>query len=177
MQDVKKIIEDTVIGMNYDLVEIENNSGILSVYIDTLDINTNINIDDCVSVSNQLTRIFEVDDIEYKRLEVSTPGIDRPLKKYEHFVKYINHEAIVTFKRSFQGKKRFIGIILQPKDDKTLCLQIETEEHISIIDFLIDEVDKAKLSLAPYFDQPQIKAKKNDTINNTGKKVKKEKVL
>lgn len=167
MQDMIKIIEETVTGLSYDVVEIENTPKILRVYIDTLNADSTISIDDCVSVSNQLTRIFEVENIEYNRLEVSTPGIDRPLKKHSHYVKFIGHEACITFRQAFQNKKRYTGIILQPKSDETLCLQVENNQVTFIIDFTIDEVEKAKLSLEPYFpktQKEQIKDKKTKAI-------------
>ena len=166
MQDMIKIIEETVAGLGYDVVDIENTPKILRIYIDTLNADSNINIDDCVTVSNQLTRIFEVENIEYNRLEVSTPGIDRPLKKYSHYIKFIGHEACITFRQTFENKKRYTGIILQPKNDQTLCLQVENNQVIFVIDFTIDEVEKAKLSLDPYFPKTKNKQiKDKETVN------------
>ncbi|MFM2344053.1 MAG: hypothetical protein RLZZ210_663 [Pseudomonadota bacterium] len=161
MQDMMKIIEQTVSGLGYDIVDIENTPKILRIYIDTLTAESSINIDDCVSVSNQLTRIFEVENIDYNRLEVSTPGIDRPLKTYAHYIKFIGHEACVTFRQPLENKKRYTGIILEPKNEQTLCLKVDNKQGEFVIDFTVDEVEKAKLSLEPYFPKSQKEKKEN----------------
>ncbi len=169
MQDRIKIIEQTVVGLGYDLVDIENTQQVLRIYIDTISSDKNISIDDCVKVSNQLTRIFEVESVDYDRLEVSTPGIDRPLKTYAHYLKFIGHEAVVTFKQPLGNKKKYAGVIIEPKNENTLCLEVENKKEIFVIDFTINEVDKAKLSLEAYFPKSS-KAKTDRTESKPKKK-------
>jgi ribosome maturation factor RimP len=156
MQNINTIIEETVTGMGYDLVDIENKTSTTCIYIDTLDLKKTISIDDCVNVSNQLTRIFEVENIDYNRLEVSTPGIDRPIKKLADYVRYEGHEVVVTFKETFNGKKRYTGIILAPskneKNEDVLHIETLIKQDVCVVNFFLHEVNKAKLSLEPYFD-------------------------
>ena len=75
--DVEQLIEQVVTGLGYELVDIEFSpkGRLLRVF---LDIERGITVDDCATVSNQLQRVFEVENIDYDRLEVSSPGLDRP---------------------------------------------------------------------------------------------------
>src|ERR1044071_7641870 len=84
-------VERTVSGMGYDLVE------------------------DCEAVTRQLQYVLEVEQCDYKRLEVSSPGLDRPLKRQQDFERFTGQEAEVTFKQPFQGRKKFTGV-LQPRE-------------------------------------------------------------
>ena len=77
--NVVKLVETTVNGLGYELVDLERSGrGMLRVFIDKPE---GISVDDCQVVSNQLTRLFLVENVDYDRLEVSSPGLDRPLKK------------------------------------------------------------------------------------------------
>ena len=81
--DVVKLVETTVNGLGYELVDFERSGrGLLRVFIDKPE---GILVDDCQTVSNQLTRLFMVENVDYDRLEVSSPGLDRPLKKEADF--------------------------------------------------------------------------------------------
>ncbi len=160
MQNINQIINDNAIALNYEVVAIENRSGVITIYIDSIDNSVNISIEDCVKLSNHLTRIFEVENIDYQRLQVSTPGIDRPLNKYADYIKFVGHEAIVTFKQNFENKKRFKGVILPPQDENTLALEVEVKNGFATINFTVDEVDKAKLSLDPYLKKDENEANK-----------------
>jgi ribosome maturation factor RimP len=81
---LQETIEQTVTGFGYDLVEIERSAGgLLRVTIDipwVPGVDQFVNVEDCEKVTRQLQFVLEVDGIEYKRLEVSSPGIDRPLR-------------------------------------------------------------------------------------------------
>ncbi|MDP1940284.1 MAG: ribosome maturation factor RimP, partial [Gallionella sp.] len=75
--DVVKLVETTVTGLGYELVDVERSGrGMLRVFIDKSE---GISVEDCQVVSNQLTRLFTVENIDYDRLEISSPGLDRPL--------------------------------------------------------------------------------------------------
>ncbi|HNH24161.1 MAG TPA: ribosome maturation factor RimP, partial [Accumulibacter sp.] len=80
--DVHEVIEKTVTGLGYQLVDVERSQRgrVLRVFIDKPEKPRGVDIEDCALVSNQLSRVLTVEDVDYDRLEVSSPGLDRPLK-------------------------------------------------------------------------------------------------
>ena len=104
-----------------------------------------INIDDCVLVSNHLSDLLAVEhDIDYDRLEVSSPGLDRALKKEADFVRFNGERAQVKLRVPVEGRKNFVGILRGLEQDQ---LAIECEgvlHHVAL-----SNIDKAKL--APEF--------------------------
>ncbi len=108
----KEIVEQTVAGLGYDLVEVERSAaGLLRITIDlpwsspsegvaSADglIEQFITVEDCEKVTRQLLFALEVDGVEYKRLEVSSPGIDRPLRHEKDFQRFVGQEIDVTLK-------------------------------------------------------------------------------
>lgn len=100
---LQQIVEQTVTGFGYDLVEIERSAGgLLRVTIDLpWDPQAGerfVNVEDCEKVTRQLQFALEVDGVEYKRLEVSSPGIDRPLRHEQDFVRFEGSVIDVTLK-------------------------------------------------------------------------------
>lgn len=105
---LQEIVEQTVIGLGYDLVEIERSAGgLLRITIDlpwtkpaegTLAPEQFINVEDCEKVNRQLQFALEVDGVEYKRLEVSSPGIDRPLRHANDFERFVGAVVDLTLK-------------------------------------------------------------------------------
>ena len=97
-------IEQTVTGLGYDLVEIERTKGgLLRVTIDlpyVAGTEQFINAEDCEKVTRQLVFVLEVEGAAYSRLEVSSPGIDRPLKTEEDFVRFTGELIDLTLKDS-----------------------------------------------------------------------------
>ena len=107
--DVVKLVETTVNGLGYELVDFERSGrGVLRVFIDKPG---GISLDDCQTVSNQLTRLFPVENIDYERLEVSSPGLDRPLKKEADFVRFAGEKVQIKLRMPMAGRKNFIGVI------------------------------------------------------------------
>ncbi|MDD5300264.1 MAG: ribosome maturation factor RimP [Gallionella sp.] len=107
--DVVKLVETTVNGLGYELVDFERSGrGMLRVFIDKPG---GISLDDCQTVSNQLTRLFPVENIVYERLEVSSPGLDRPLKKEADFVRFAGEKAQIKLRMPLAGRKNFVGVI------------------------------------------------------------------
>ena len=94
MQDLQSLVDKTVTGLGYELVDLEvsNRGKLLRVFIDKLaptDIRDSVTIDDCVLVSNQLGNVLTVEhEIDYDRLEISSAGMDRALTKLAHFVRF-----------------------------------------------------------------------------------------
>lgn len=105
MQD---IVEQTVSGLGYDLVEINRSAGgLLRITIDLpwtapvegeTAVEQFVNVEDCEKVTRQLQFALEVDGVEYKRLEVSSPGIDRPLRHAQDFERFVGHVVDITLK-------------------------------------------------------------------------------
>ena len=105
---MQEIVEQTVTGLGYDLVEIERSAGgLLRITIDlpwlkaaegTPQVDQFINVEDCEKVTRQLQFALEVDGAEYKRLEVSSPGIDRPLRHVQDYERFVGQVIDITLK-------------------------------------------------------------------------------
>jgi ribosome maturation factor RimP len=112
-------IETTVRGLGYDLVDVERAAGgLLRVTIDhpaSTGAPRFITVDDCEKVTRQLQHVLEVEGTAYERLEVSSPGLDRPLKTIADFARFAGEQVEMTLKVPFKGRKRFRGELL-PRD-------------------------------------------------------------
>jgi ribosome maturation factor RimP len=117
------VVETTVTGLGYELVDCERSShGLLRVYIDRLpdqayDLPGDlVTVDDCEKVNRQLQYALETIDADYSRLEVSSPGVDRPLKTPAHFARFLGEEIEITLKAPFQGRKKYSGVLCASQD-------------------------------------------------------------
>ena len=105
----QEIVAASVTGLGYELVDFEHSArGLMRVFIDKPD---GIGVEDCANVSNHLTRVFMVENIEFERLEVSSPGLDRPLKTLANYQQYLGRAVKVRLNRVIEGRKRFDGVI------------------------------------------------------------------
>jgi ribosome maturation factor RimP len=99
---LQQIVEETVTGLGYDLVEIERTSGgLLRITIDwpwQKGVEPSITVEDCEKVNRQLQFSLEVDGVEYNRLEISSPGIDRPLRNDTDFKRFVGYLIDITLK-------------------------------------------------------------------------------
>jgi ribosome maturation factor RimP len=119
------VIDTTVHGLGYELVDVERApGGLLRVTIDhpAADVERFINVDDCEKVTRQLQHVLEVEGLAYERLEVSSPGLDRPLKTAADFKRFAGEQVEVTLKLPFKGRKRFRGELLAREDGWRLVL-------------------------------------------------------
>jgi len=134
-----KLIEQTAEGLGYELVDFETSprGRLMRVFIDSP---SGITVDDCATVSNQLTRIFEVENVEYDRLEVSSPGLDRPLRKPADFERFAGQEVQVRIRMPIANQRNFAGVLQGLKDD---VVTLETEKGSMEIPF--EEIEKARL--------------------------------
>lgn len=136
--DVSRLVETTLEGLGYELVDFEVSSrGLFRVFLDKPE---GITLADCELVSNQLTRLFTVEGVAYERLEVSSPGLDRPLKKEADFVRFQGEKASIKLRMPQDGRKNFVGILGQLLDGK---LQFEVDG--SQLEFEFANIDKARL--------------------------------
>jgi len=125
-----KVVETTVTGLGYELVDCERSSqGLLRVYIDRLpghvyDLPGDVvTVDDCEKVTRQLQYALETVDADYARLEVSSPGVDRPLITPAHFARFVGEEVAITLKVPFQGRKKFSGVLCESQDADTAVIE------------------------------------------------------
>ncbi|MEM4990462.1 ribosome maturation factor RimP [Collimonas sp. H4R21] len=146
-----ELIETTVVGMGYELVEFEKAArGLLRVYIDFTPENAEqgqITVEDCEKVTHQLLHVLTVENVVYERLEVSSPGLDRPLKKLADYVRFAGKEAIVKLRVPMPGaahRKSFQGVLGEP-DGENLKIEFETKDGAAMLDFTLADVDKAHL--------------------------------
>lgn len=103
-------------GLGYDLVDAEKSAGgLLRVYIDhpaapgAVAPEAFVTVDDCEKVTRQLQHVLEVENCPYERLEVSSPGLDRPLKKAADYQRFAGEQVEITLRLPFQGRKKFSG--------------------------------------------------------------------
>jgi ribosome maturation factor RimP len=115
LEALQVIVERTLGSMGYELVELEMaQNGLLRVFIDAP---AGIQIEDCERVSRQLSHVLAVDDVDYQRLEVSSPGLDRPLRKAADFVRFAGAEVSLRLKRPFEGRRNFEGVLtVEPEE-------------------------------------------------------------
>jgi len=141
MQDLHTLLERSVTGLGYEMVDLEvsNRGKLLRLFIDKPG---GINIDDCVLVSNQLGNLLAVEhDIDYDRLEVSSPGLDRVLKKEADFLRFTGERAQIKLRAPAEGRKNFVGILRGLKQGELLIECDGVEQKIALTN-----IDKARLS-------------------------------
>jgi ribosome maturation factor RimP len=155
MQDLHTLIETSVTQLGFALVDLEisNRGKMLRVFIDKAkpeNIKDSVNIDDCVLVSHQLGNLLALEhEIDYDRLEVSSPGIDRVLKKVEDFTRFVNERATVKLRVAIieqkDGKdvvkKNLVGFIRGVENDH-LLLELDGMVH----QIALSNIDKSRLN-------------------------------
>lgn len=128
---LQAIVEQCVTGLGYELVDIEHGpGGLLRVYIDVVPGSVpapesehpvspeGIRIEDCERVSHQLTHLLTVENIDYARLEVSSPGLDRPLRKAADFERFAGSDAAIRLRLPFEGRRNFEGVLTVEGDGR-----------------------------------------------------------
>ena len=158
-------VERTVTGLGYDLVDAEKSAGgLLRVFIDHMPDSAAgqfITVDDCEKVTRQLQYVLEVESCAYERLEVSSPGLDRPLKKAADYARFAGEQIEVTLKMPFKGRKKYRGelqalgegwrLVLTDaakpgkKTDKSASTAAPDFEAELALDFSLEEVREARL--------------------------------
>lgn len=110
LMDLREVLETAVIGLGYELVDLEmsNHGKLLRVFIDKTG---GISVGDCALVSNHLIRLFAVENIVYDRLEVSSPGLDRVLKKHSDFERFAGERAQIKVRLPVSGQRNFVGVL------------------------------------------------------------------
>jgi ribosome maturation factor RimP len=138
VQERESWLRETLAGLGYELVDLESSrGGLLRIFIDSA---RGITVEDCARVSSHLTRAFAVEGVDYERLEVSSPGLDRPLKRIEDFVRFAGQRVSVKLKLPRDGRRRFEGVIAGVEGANVL---LEVEGERSSIAFA--DIDRARL--------------------------------
>lgn len=170
-------LERTVTGLGYDLVDVERSAGgLLRVTIDRLPgrvYSTGpgeaVLVEDCEIVTRQLQYVLEVEAVDYARLEVSSPGLDRPLKKLADWQRFAGSEVEITLREPFQNRRKWRGTLESGGGDAAWRLLLPSDKPVSrtalkraakaaaagevdaaahaqqVLDFLLDEVREARL--------------------------------
>ena len=145
--DLNALLEKTVIGLGYELVDVELSprGRTIRVFIDTPTKARGVDVEDCTKVSNQLQRLFEVENVDYDRLEVSSPGLDRVVKKAADFERFAGQEIYVRLRIPVDNRRNFQGELLGLKEGK-VGVRLEKGE----VELELNNIDKARL--VPRFD-------------------------
>lgn len=144
-----ELFEPVVVGMGYELVEIEyhpnSKYGVLRLYIDK---ESGVLVEDCSAVSQQISAVLDVEDPisgQYS-LEISSPGMDRPLRRLQDFQRFIGEEVKIKTGMAFEGQRNFKGRLTGVEDD-VIIIESENKE----VRLPIATIDKARL--VPDFDK------------------------
>jgi ribosome maturation factor RimP len=139
LMDLREVLETAVIGLGYELVDLEmsNHGKLLRVFIDKTG---GINVGDCSLVSNHLIRLFAVENLVYDRLEVSSPGLDRVLKKQADFERFAGEKAQIKVRLPVSGQRNFVGVL---RGINGGFLQLEVDGRMLSLD--LANLEKARL--------------------------------
>ena len=173
----QQALERTVTGLGYDLVDVERSAGgLLRVTIDRLPgqvygtgLGEAVLVEDCEIVTRQLQFLLEVEAVDYARLEVSSPGLDRPLKKLSDWQRFVGFDIELTLREPFQDRYKWRGELVEGDGKSAWRLVLPQDKPVSrtaskraakaaaagladdgataqkTLDFLLDEVREARL--------------------------------
>ena len=149
-------VERSVSALGYELVECERSAGgLLRVFIDRVAGDPRgefIVVEDCEAVTRQLQHVLEVEGCAYERLEVSSPGLDRPLRRAADYLRFTGRKVSLTLKLPFKGRKKYSGtlVVLDASAGWRLLLDdpappAPADDSVRALDFQLDEVREARL--------------------------------
>jgi len=125
-------------GLGYELVDLElSRGGLVRVFIDRAG---GVSVEDCACVSNHLTRLFAVEGIDYQRLEVSSPGLDRRLRRVADFQRFTGERVQIRMRVPVAGRRNFTGV-LRGANEAELRLEVDG----TLLSLALPQVDKARL--------------------------------
>ena len=137
--DLFVLLETTLAGLGYELVDMERSGkgSLMRIFIDKP---TGVNLDDCATVSHHLSRVLTVENVPYDRLEISSPGLDRPLKMERDFVRFAGQKVRVKLRVPQDGQRNFVGVLQETRAGK-VGLDVEGKA----VTFDLANLDKARL--------------------------------
>lgn len=171
----QQTVEQTVVGLGYDLVDLERSAGgLLRVTIDIpwspgQAVEQFVTVEDCETVTRQLQYLLEVENVDYKRLEVGSPGIDRPLRHENDYIRFTGQEVEITLKAPIgitgtaiaPNRKKFRGtleraengsswqIVWSDAPERKPGARISKKAKplpVQVLGFTLDEVREARLA-------------------------------
>ena len=192
----QQTVEQTVTGLGYDLVDLERSAGgLLRVTIDlpwdpAQTEEFFVTVEDCEKVTRQLQYLLEVENVDYKRLEVGSPGIDRPLRNENDFIRFAGQEVDVTLKEPIgvtgtsiaANRKKFRGTLERPESGEgwQICWSDAPERKpgariskkakplpVQVLGFTLDEIREARLAPIVSFKGRNATPAADTDLNNT----------
>ena len=147
MTDIHQALESTAASLGYELVhhELAHGGRLVRVFIERPDAGEggarpSITHDDCQRMTRQLQRVLEVEGIGYDRLEVSSPGLDRVLKKPADFQRFAGEQAEVRLRVPLNGRRRFVGVVRGAS-----AADVDLEVDGTLMSFAFVNLDRARL--------------------------------
>jgi ribosome maturation factor RimP len=156
LDTLEQLLERTLGGLGYELADfnLSNHGKMLRVFIDKAQGSVSaqavvepagpraggIMLADCEAATRQLQRVLEVEGIEYDRLEVSSPGLDRKLRKPADFVRFAGQEAELRLREPINGRRKFVGVVRRVVGE-----QVEIEFEGASLMVALENLDKARL--------------------------------
>jgi ribosome maturation factor RimP len=144
--NIQQVLESTATGLGYELVHHELGHGgrLLRVFIDRVageeGVRPGVSLADCERVSRQLQRVLEVEGVGYDRLEVSSPGLDRVLKKAADFRRFAGEKAAIRLRVPIDGRRRFVGVLRGASEEG-----VDLEVDGTLVSFAFVNMDRARL--------------------------------
>lgn len=140
--ELRKLIEPAVTALGYELVGVELSTGLLRVYIDH---EQGISVDDCQAVSYQVSGLLDVEDPisgQYS-LEISSPGLDRPLFRAADYERFAGHRVALKLVQPIEGRRQYRGVLLgvDETDTTKVIVNADGQEY----SFALDQIDRARL--------------------------------
>jgi ribosome maturation factor RimP len=140
MTELESLLERTVAGLGCQLADFDfsNRNRLLRVFIEKP--RGAVTLDDCAAVTRQLQRVLPVEGIDYDRLEVSSPGLDRRLKKASDFARFAGHRAEVRLRVPVNGRRNFLGTVRAVQGER-----VELDFDGGQVAFDLIDMDRARL--------------------------------
>ena len=153
------VISKIAVGMGYELIDLEFcQSGLVRVFIDIVDSDREVKLQDCEALTRQLLYQLPVENLVFERLEVSSPGIDRKLTKASHFNKFLGSKVKISLKEPIDEVRNFEGILVKSEVGKNatdleeeFALELTGGKKIFILSFSIKELSSARLVGETFF--------------------------
>ena len=140
------MVEQSAADLGFELIDLERTpGGVMRVFVDLADGSRLVTVDDCELISRQLVHVLPVEGFDFQRLEVSSPGMDRPLTKHAHYVRFAGLPIKLRLRLPLEGRKNFEGVLqVSAKGDLSMQYEGKGGEMLEL-NFQIDEVERARL--------------------------------
>jgi ribosome maturation factor RimP len=148
-QTIEEMITPSLEALGYAVVRIrlfDGESRTLQIMAERI-ADSALSLGDCEKISRAISTVLDVEDpiTDAYNLEVSSPGIDRPLVRLKDFANYVGHEAKMTLRLPVDGRKRYTGTLKGVTENAEILLQLPDQKEVSVIP--LTSVDVAKLVL------------------------------